>query len=403
MDNQQAKPRKGLGRLKGGGATTWFWTKKLFLGLCQLIGTSWGSLIIALLTIGSAAMISVMSTGIKDEYTATHTWGQFFATSYLWPAIQFSIGAVFAVFLREIGVITTTRAKEKELQDRLTTMPPKQFLAAYSDALIDIRFDFENLVRDNSTLVSKESVAADIRLYLTKILILAQNWDSAPRETYRANIMLVERDKDLIRKHYSQEVNDSPFFLFGSNIDARLDNADGILHISDLGLSTYVGGEEFAKPDSDILPICFPFHMDAKDHAKSHPNLPGGPVAVASGQSQYIQDSRTHFKEWLDQETLENKYLTEHYKSTIASYYSSHRYATSILSIPLLPKNMGNKNTGDKPPIACLNIYNNKANILMGDSRNAQFVQLLQPICVYLHDMISLYCTFIDTEANDND
>lgn len=90
-------------------------------------------------------MISVMSTDIKNEYTATNTWAGFFATSYLWPSIKLSIAAVFAVFLREIGVITTTRAKEKELQDRLTTMPPKQFLAAYSDAMIDIRFYFENL------------------------------------------------------------------------------------------------------------------------------------------------------------------------------------------------------------------------------------------------------------------
>ncbi|VVO01586.1 hypothetical protein PS710_02713 [Pseudomonas fluorescens] len=394
------KQRKELGRLRGIGAGVWFWTKKLFLAICQLISTSWGSLIIALLTIGSAAMISVMSTDIKNEYTATNTWAGFFATSYLWPSIKLSIAAVFAVFLREIGVITTTRAKEKELQDRLTTMPPKQFLAAYSDAMIDIRFYFENLAQDDSSLISKESIASDIRLVLTKILILAQNWDSAPKETYRANIMLVERDKDWIRKQYSKEVNESPFFLFGSNIDARLDNADGIVHISNLELSTYVGDEELAEPDTDIRPICFPFKMDTRDHATSQPNLPGGPIAVASSQSQYIQNSRTHFKEWLDEETFRNRHLTDYYKSTIARYYSTHRYATSILSIPLLPKNTDD---GDKSPVGCLNIYNNKANILMGDSRNAQFVQLLQPICAYLHDMISLYRTFTDTEADTND
>ena len=345
-------------------------------------------------------MISVMSTDIKNEYTATNTWAGFFATSYLWPSIKLSIAAVFAVFLREIGVITTTRAKEKELQDRLTTMPPKQFLAAYSDAMIDIRFYFENLAQDNSSLISKESIASDIRLVLTKILILAQNWDSAPKETYRANIMLVERDKDWIRKQYSKEVNESPFFLFGSNIDARLDNSDGIVHISNLELSTYVGDEELAEPDTDIRPICFPFKMDTRDHASSQPNLPGGPIAVASSQSQYIQDSRTHFKEWLDEEAFQNKHLTDHYKSTVASYYSTHRYATSILSIPLLPKNTDD---GNKSPVGCLNIYNKKANILMGDSRNAQFVQLLQPICAYLHDMISLYRTFTDMEANTHD
>ncbi|MNP22611.1 hypothetical protein D3C76_1152920 [compost metagenome] len=212
--------------------------------------------------------------------------------------------------------------------------------------------------------------------------------------------MLVERDKDRIRKLYSNEVNGSPFFLFGSNIDARLDNADGIVHISNLELSTYVGADELAKPDTDIRPICFPFKMDTANHANSHPNLPGGPVAVSTGESQYIQDSRTHFKQWLEDESLQNHYITENYKSTIAQYYNSHRYATSILSIPLLPKNTDD---GNKSPIGCLNIYNNKANILMGDSRNAQFVQLLQPICAYLHDMILLYRVFIDTEANNNE
>ncbi|QFG32566.1 hypothetical protein F6476_27100 [Pseudomonas umsongensis] len=400
MDKRQAKQSNGFRWLTNSIDSAWFWVKKTFLGICQLISTSWGSLIIALLTIGSAAMVSVMSGDIKNEYAATNTWEQFFATSYLWPSIKFSIAAVLAVFLREIGVVTSTRRKEKELQDRLTTMPPKQFLAAYSDAMIDIRFYFENLAQDNSSLISKESLAADIRLVLTKILILAQNWDSAPKETYRANIMLVERDKDRIREQYSSEVNTSPFFLFGSNIDARLDNADGIVHISNLELSTYVGAEELAKPDTDIRPICFPFKMDTRNHANSHPNLPGGPVAVSTGESQYIQDSRTHFKEWLEDESLQNHYITENYKSTIAQYYNSHRYATSILSIPLMPKNTDD---GNKSPIGCLNIYNNKANILMGDSRNAQFVQLLQPICAYLHDMILLYRDFIDMEANNNE
>ena len=137
--------------------------------------------------------------------------------------------------------------------------------------------------------------------------------------------------------------------------------------------------------------------MDASDHAKSHPNLPGGPVAVSTMASQYIEDSRTHFKQWLDDEALQNPHITEHYKTTISRYYNSHRYATSILSIPLVSRNNGE---GMPHPIGCLNIYNNKANILMGDSRNAQFVQLLQPICAYLHDMILLYRETNDMEAS---
>ncbi|MCA4076233.1 hypothetical protein F9Z43_23915 [Pseudomonas monteilii] len=377
--------------------STGLWSKKAFLALCLLVGTSYGSMIIALLSIGSAAMISVMSGDIKAEYTATQTWAQFFQTEYLWPSIILSIAAVIAVFLREVGVVTSTRKKEKELQDRLTTMPPKQFLAAYSDAVIDIRFLFESQEQDDSQPMSKQSLASDIRVVLTKILVLAQNWDSAPTETYRANIMMVELDKDVIRNKFSQQVNESPFFLFSSNIDARLDNADGILHITDLELSTSVGNQDLADPDNEIRPICFPFKINTSDHAKSHPNLPGGPVAVSTNESQYIQDSRTHFKEWLDDEARQNPHVTEHYKTTIGKYYNTHRYATSILSIPLAP--------GDdtKTPIGCLNIYNNKANILMGDSRNAQFVQLLQPICAYLHDMILLYRAFIDMEASEDE
>ena len=377
-----------------------YWIKTVFLAVCQLISTSLGSLIIALLSIGSAAMVSVMSGDIRAEYAATHTWDTFFQTKYLWPSIKFSIAAVVAVFLREIGLVTSSRKKEKELQDRLTTMPPKQFLAAYSDAVIDIRSLFEIQEQDNSAPMTKESLASDIRLVLTKILVLAQNWDSAPTETYRANVMMVELDKDQIRKRYSQQVNESPFFLFNSNLDARLDNADGILHITDLELSTSVSKEELANPDNDILPICFPFRVDASDHAKSHPNLPGGPVAVATMESQYIEDSRIHFKEWLDDEAIQNPHITEHYKNIIGKYYTTHRYATSILSIPLAPRNTG---VGNRSPIGCLNIYNNKASILMGDSRNAQFVQLLQPICAYLHDMILLYRTFIDMEASENE
>lgn len=357
-------------------------------------------MIIALLTIGSAAMISVMSTDIKDEFANAQTWAQFFETKYLWPSIQLSIAAVIAVFLREIGVVTSTRKKEKELQDRLTTMPPKQFLAAYSDAMIDIRQLYESLLEEDAPPLTRKGLATDIRMMLTKILVLAQNWDSAPTETYRANIMMIEEDKDLIRREFSSQVNESPFFLFNSNIEARLDNADGILHITDLELSTLVGAQVQAKPDTEILPICFPFKMDASDHAKSHPNLPGGPVAVSTMDSQYIEDSRTHFKQWLEDEALQNPHITEHYKNTIARYYNSHRYATSILSIPLLSRNNGE---GMPHPIGCLNIYNNKANILMGDSRNAQFVQLLQPICVYLHDMIFLYRETNDTEASGND
>jgi len=345
-------------------------------------------------------MISVMSTDIKTDYTATQTFSQFFETDYLWPSIKLSIAAVVAVFLREVGVVTSSRRKEKELQDRLTTMPPKQFLAAYSDAMIDIRFLFESQAQDNSQPMTKETLASDIRVVLTKILVLAQNWDSAPTETYRANVMMVELDKDQIREKFSTQVNESPFFLFNSNIDARLDNADGILHLTDLELSTSVSNQDLAKPDEEILPICFPFKADTSDYAKSQPNLPGGPVSVSSMEAQYIQDSRIHFTEWLERETSRNPHMTEHYKTTIEQYYTTHRFATSILSIPLLSRNTSDKS---KSPTGCLNIYNNKANILMGDSRNAQFVQLLQPICAYLHDMILLYRAYIDMEASKND
>ncbi|WP_139315683.1 hypothetical protein [Pseudomonas sp. PA27(2017)] len=342
-----------------------------------------------------------MSTDIKSEFSQTETIEQFFNTDYLWPSILLCIAAVVAVFLREVGVVTTTRKKEKELQDRLTTMPPKQFLAAYSDTIIDIRLLYESLERSNeSQQMSKETLASDIRVILTKILVLAQNWDSAPSETYRANIMMVEMDKGQIRKHLSSQVNDSPFFLFSSNIDARLDNADGILHISDLELSTLVSNQTLAEPDNEILPICFPFKIDTTDAAKSQPNLPGGPIAVASMEAQYIQNSRTHFKEWLEDEALHNPHITEHYKFTIGKYYTNHRVATSILSIPLVSRPTKDD---EKKAVGCLNIYNNKTNILMGDSRNAQFVQLLQPICAYLCDMILLYRTFIDMEASENE
>lgn len=371
----------------------------VFLWGCGLINSSGGSMVIALVTIGAAAIVSVASTDIMSDWRKVHTLADIRATEYLWPAIKFSLAAVGLVFLREVGVVASAKKKDKELSDRLTTMPPKQFLAAYSEAVINIRILYEDQQAYTEPLTASE-IAKDIRIVLTQILVLAQNWDSSPQETYRANVMLVEQDKTKIRKHLAMQVESSPFFLFESNIDARLDRADGILHLSDLDLSTVINKQQQGEPDYEIQPICFPFKLSTQDKSIVQPNVPGAPVAITTLSPQYIRDCRAHFTKWLDEESENNPYLTQHYKDTVSKYYRAHRHATSILSIPLFTVDERSEET---TLLGCLNIYNNKADMLMGESRNDQFVQLLQPICAYLFDMISLYRIFLDAEADDHE
>ncbi|SDS62525.1 hypothetical protein SAMN05216496_2018 [Pseudomonas sp. Z003-0.4C(8344-21)] len=354
-----------------------------------------GSFLIALVTIGSAATVSVTSTEIFKEYGETADWNTLFATPHLWPAVLFSLVAVAFITLREMGVVDSAKKKERELQQQINTMPPKNFLTAYRDAVIDIRMLYEFQVLGDTSNVTLESIAADIRLVMSKMLMLAQQWEGAPSDVYRANVMLAEDDKAWCKEHLSNELNQSPFFLFGSNLDARLDGTDGILHISSNELSTVFAGQLDGEPDADIEPICFPFVLPNTKLKAHHPNIPGAPEAVSSLRPQYIANCRTHYDEWLDTELRDDSHISPHYQGVISKYYGRHKFAVSILAIPLYVKNID----GSKQRLGCLNIYKDKKNILMGDSRNNQFVELLLPLCSFLSDMISLYRVYKDVEA----
>ncbi|ALI04006.1 hypothetical protein C1Y08_00605 [Pseudomonas sp. FW306-02-F02-AA] len=355
-----------------------------------------GSLIIALLTIGSAAIVSVTSTEIFKEYQSASNWDSFRATAHLWPAVLCSLVAVAAVAMREVGVVNSAKKKERDLEKQLSTMPPKQFLAAYSEIVIKTRFLYETQVLAKS--LTSDSVSADIRLVMLNVLMLARNWDSALNDTYRANIMLIEDDKARCTSHLSDLICESPFFLFGTNLDSRIDTADGILYLKDRELSTFTSEAMDAEPDADIETICFPFTLPNTKLETHQPNIPGAPIAISSLQPHYIADCSTHFSEWLDSEFHEDSYISPHYKGVVAKYYSKHRFAGSILAIPLFTKDLDDKKTR----VGCFNIYKSKKNILMGDSRNDQFVELLQPICSILSDMICLYRTYSDAEPEDN-
>jgi hypothetical protein len=368
----------------------------ILLPFCKFLSTAVGSLIIALLTIGSAAIVSVTSSEIFKEYQSAQNWDSLTATEHLWPAILFSMIAVAAVAMREVGVVASAKKKERELEYQLSTMPPKQFLAAHSDVVIDTRFLYEAQITAAS--LTSDSISADIRLVMLKVLMLARNWDSALNDTYRANIMLIENDKARCISHLSDLICESPFFLFGTNLDSRVDTADGVLYLKDSELSTFTNEVMDAQPDNDIETICFPFTLPNTRLATAQPNVPGAPIATSSLQPHYIADCSTHFEEWLETEFHDDSHISPHYKGVVAKYYAKHRFAASILAIPLFTKDV----KGIKTRVGCFNIYKGKKNILMGDSRNDQFVELLQPICSILSDMICLYRTYKDAEPEDN-
>lgn len=370
--------------------------KIVLLPVCRFLSSAVGSLVIALLTIGSAAIVSVTSSEIFKEYQRASNWDSLTATEHLWPAVLCSLIAVAAVAMREVGVVDSVKKKERDLEKQLSTMPPKQFLAAYSEVVIKTRFLYEAQILAKS--LTSDSISADIRLVMLNVLMLARNWDSALNDTYRANIMLIEDDKARCTSQLSDLICESPFFLFGTNLDSRIDTADGVLYLKDRDLSTFTSEAMDAEPDADIETICFPFTLPNTKLNAYQPNIPGAPIATSSLQPHYIADCSTHFSEWLDSEFHEDSYISPHYKGVVEKYYSKHRFAGSILAIPLFTKDLDEKKTR----VGCFNIYKNKKNILMGDSRNDQFVELLQPICSILSDMICLYRTYSDAEPKDD-
>lgn len=173
----------------------------------SFFATEWGSFLLALASVFSAAFISVCSGPILAELAKLAEFkfeGSFKNT--IW-AVVLSIIALAMVYRRERALGAVTEEKERqneemqknlrrqneEMEGRLTYLPPRQFIQEYVETQANIGL----LRRASKTdpTITRETVAEHMRSMLDSILALTRLWDGVSatnqRVAYQANIMSV--------------------------------------------------------------------------------------------------------------------------------------------------------------------------------------------------------------------
>ena len=369
---------------------------KLVIWLCRKLAGSVGAAMVAFVGVFGASCVSLYSKEIVEQ-SAPYFTKILGLTSIGLPenwqlklTFWLIVAAVVLIGMRELGLGAVIKIREKDLEGRISTLPPQSFLEYYGDGLKEIGEIRRGTKQDfaKGTLTSDE-LDASIRTVMKHILGMARLWDGISSDElmlYRSNIMEVVPPElmDDIRddvQGYQELVLNSPFFLYGDNYSSRLDSASGLLLIESNRL-TVTSNSHGMEPDEDVKPICLPFSYPGPYLQENlQPNLPGAPEALVSKSARYLKSTATEMFQWLALLREKSNRYDRNFAHKIREYYSKSDHAQSILSIPIVFNGKA---------MAVLNIYRNKDGIFRGEERAQQFAALMSPVCYHLAKMLSL-------------
>lgn len=365
---------------------------KLVIWLCRKLAGSVGAAMVAFVGVFGASCVSLYSKEIVEQsapYFSTIIGSTSIALPENWQlklTFWLIVAAVVLIGMRELGLGAVIKIREKDLEGRISTLPPQSFLEYYGNGLKEIGEIRRGTKQDfaKGTLTSDE-LDASIRTVMKHILGMARLWDGISSDElmlYRSNIMEVippELMNDVKNdvQGYQKLVLNSPFFLYGDNYSSRLDSASGLLLIENNRL-TVTSNSHGMEPDEDVKPICLPFSYPG---AHLQPNLPGAPEALVSNSARYLKSTAPEIFQWLALLREKNNRYDRKFAQKIREYYSKSDHAQSILSIPIVFNGKA---------MAVLNIYRNKDGIFRGEERAQQFAALMSPVCYHLAKMLSL-------------
>ncbi|PMQ11534.1 hypothetical protein PseAD21_11810 [Pseudomonas sp. AD21] len=173
----------------------------------SFFASEWGSFLLALASVSSAAFISVCSGPILTELGRVTDLNFQESFKHTISALVLSTIALWLVYRRERALSAVTDEKERqnevmqvslrkqneEMESRLTYLPPRQFIQEY----VDTQATIGQLRRASKTdpTITREKVAEHMRSMLDSILALTRLWDGVSgtnkHVAYQANIMSV--------------------------------------------------------------------------------------------------------------------------------------------------------------------------------------------------------------------
>ncbi len=291
----------------------------------------------------------------------------------------------------------------KGLQDVLGTMPPVTFMDALSTAIQDCdayiigQKDIAELEEETEDPSFKDAIklAKDrrnqARFILSSMVALASEWDrtliSGPHgATYRANIMFF-RSKEYLSA-LGDEAENSLFnaakFIAGDSAKTAFDSLDGLLEV-DLKM-TYrdtnqptvnANGASGQIPhDDEVKPFALGVTFTKIRGGDALPNLPGAPEAFVTQKPSVILTTEAIAEHCRNIGCFSPSVIT-----AIHDYYSADTKGRSIISWPVKDARGGK--------IAVINIYRDKKDISLDETRAKRLVGILEPFTLMFRDILA--------------
>ncbi|EOE6725271.1 TPA: hypothetical protein PCI20_001072 [Klebsiella pneumoniae] len=207
----------------------------------------------------------------------------------------------------------------------------------------------------------------------------------------------------------AKAVTSSPFFLFSTNLQARLESCDFILVCEKTCTCQLDKKNKFSNCynegiDKEAEPLCMPFTLKHHDAKMNHPNLFGAPYAALNNHEVYVRniiESVNDYISDLRKSPQFKEHMNDHYERAIRNYYEKDSdKPKSLISFPIYsieidPIKISTPFEG-KSVICVFNIYANRVNFLENDLKAESLYALLKPIFHMLGVLISLKKLYIE-------
>lgn len=398
---------------------------KITVSLAKFTHSSYGQLLLTSMGILWASLISVFGGKLQEQWFDGKTWGA--------ENLFFGVSVILAIILSILHYIYG-QIKEQQNQSRPSFEAVNENSTQGVNAMGIINnciLDLQNIVRleknkpgvilGDAQTSNNYNLTLDnaIETCMKSILLVTKRVNEGNDDVnVKANIFNLipawaAHSSFSCKRNHQQEnnaiftkesIDNSPFFLFSTNLHSRLEHCESILACDQSYTCEIDRKNNFKKckhpSKNDVPPICMPVShsMNLPGEKLPHPNLFGAPEAITSNREVYIGNLSEHIDSFFNDLRKSPQYrehITGYYEQSIRTYYEKDKdKPKSILSIPLgkLDLDINNLNIPvEFTQCACvINIYINKVNYLENELKSEAFYSMLKPLCHSLSVLISL-------------
>ncbi|WP_104027879.1 hypothetical protein [Vibrio jasicida] len=402
---------------------------KLTMAIAKSTHSAYGHLLLAGIGIFWASSVSVFGSKLQEQWFEGEAWGL--------ENLLFGIPVTAALVLSVLHFIYSQHKEQmshsRPSHDAINENSNQcvNMIGVVNGCVQDLRKIVQSEIASsgsvlgNGRVVNRYSETLDnaIETALESVLLVTRSFIEGNDEVHiKSNIFNLIPSQAVLRsfiidESHKQEnnsifgkgsVENSPFFLFSTNIQSRLEHCDYILvceqtFTCELNKKNVFSNCYKSHKDNfmDSHPICMPLSFDESNGVNKllqHPNLFGAPEAVLTEREVYIGNLSERVDEYvkmLRKSPKYREYITGHYEQSIRRYYEKDKdKPKSILSIPIGKLEI-DYNKLEIPiearQYACvLNIYVNRVNFLENDIKSEAYYAMLKPLCHNLSVLISL-------------